>query len=83
MIKTFDPVEHIVELKGEPYFLGQIHLFKENSGAHNVEVNLITTEGHKIFRHLGRDYKLEDEREAISRGFQILREFIAMQEADH
>jgi hypothetical protein len=65
------PIEKLVEIQNEPDFIGRIivHKIKEN---YHVEVDVVTTESQKIFKHLGIYYGFMDPVDALDSGYREL-----------
>lgn len=66
------PVEKYVEFTNDPFFLGRIVVHKVKDSFH-VEVDVVQTESHKIYQHIGRLYGLDDFEDALEMGYRELR----------
>ena len=66
------PVEKYVEFTNDPFFLGRIVVHKVKDAFH-VEVDVVQTESHKIYRHIGSLYGFDDFADALEMGYRELR----------
>lgn len=66
------PLEKIVEFTNDPYFLGRIVVHQVKERFH-VEVDVVSTESHKIFKHIGTLYDFDDPSDALEMGYRELR----------
>ncbi|MFP5457627.1 MAG: hypothetical protein ACLGG7_02740 [Bacteriovoracia bacterium] len=66
------PLERLVEFTNDPYFLGRIVVHQVKDRFH-VEVDVVSRESFKIFRHIGTLYDFDDHRDAIEMGYRELR----------
>lgn len=66
------PVEKLVEFTNDPFFLGRIVVHKVKELFH-VEVDVVQTESHKIYRHIGSLYGFDDFADALEMGYRELR----------
>lgn len=69
------PMEHIVPLTGDEYLLGRLTINHAHDGL-SVEIDIVQKESRKIFRNVGRLYKIADHDEALHLGVQKLSEFL-------
>ncbi len=66
------PWEKLVEFHNDPFFLGRIVVHKVKDRFH-VEVDVVSKESHKIFKHVGTLYDFDDARDALEMGYRELR----------
>ncbi len=66
------PWEKLVEFTNDPYFLGRIVVHQVKDRFH-VEVDVVSKESYKIFRHVGTLYDFEDASDALEMGYRELR----------
>lgn len=66
------PVEKLVEFTNDKFFLGRIVVHKVKEQFH-VEVDVVQTESHKIYRHIGSLYGFDDFADALEMGYRELR----------
>jgi hypothetical protein len=66
------PLEKLVEFTNDPFFLGRIVVHQVKNRFH-VEVDIVSIESHKIFRHIGTLYDFDDASDALEMGYRELR----------
>lgn len=71
MDETF-PMEKLVEFTNDPYYLGRIVVHQVKGNFH-VEVDVVSRESHKIYKHVGTLYGFDDARDALEMGYRELR----------
>ncbi len=69
------PAEYFLELKGNEFLLGRLTINKMSRGFW-VEVDIVTKDSKKIFRHVGDLHHIEDVDEAVTRSVQMLSEYL-------
>jgi hypothetical protein len=64
MYKNEFPKEFYLELTNNDNLLARVVINKSNKDFH-YEIDIVFKESRKIFRHIGREYGLDDERDAL------------------
>lgn len=75
-LKEVFPQEYYIKIENDQYRIGRLSV---NKLAHSfcVEIDIVSTEGHKIFKHVGILYNEPSKEEAIDAGVQRLSNFLS------
>ena len=66
------PLEKLVEFTNDSYFLGRVTVYQVKERFH-VEVDVVSKESFKIYKHIGTLYDFDDHRDALEMGYRELR----------